>query len=190
MKNKLESDPNFYSLFYKEPDLSKFNFDDYEFIIGDTEYEWDVLTKPLPDWAIDVGAKEGWMLTKNGDYDKTKYGLTPQDIINIIKKNLKKPIKVNKINLDSKHNFVFYDVDTNNEITKKSIWLTVGDLYNYLYFKFNSTKETTEYLTKFGVDGVTHNIDTSDYDSINYVKPNITVIYNIKKFKMVNKETI
>jgi hypothetical protein len=167
--SKVKKIPNFMNLFYYKPNFNDLNFNDYEYNIGDVNYDWDEVTEPLPQWVIDNNGKAGYFLTvEKGGLYKTYYGLTKNEILNFIKNaNVLgvKELKIPNPNLD------------NIIITKDNLFDSFGNLYWYLFLKLNSTKKTSEFFKDMGVDAF-------------YINDENINIINVGKIKSYKKEEI
>lgn len=171
--SKVKKIPNFMDLFYYKPNFRDLKFDDYEYEIGETTYYWDLLTDPLPKWAIDDNGKVGYFLTieKNGDIDETHYGLKKSDILDFIRNNEimgVKELTVNNPNIDI-------------IIRKDELFDSFENLYWYLFLKLKSTKKASNFFKDMGIDAI-----YGDDKNINII--NLDKIKSYKK-KKINYKT-
>lgn len=176
----LQKIPNFMSNFIGKSDLKDFSFENHEYIAGDKYFTWDLLEEPLPQWAIDEGAKVGYFL-EIGDVDsddnhtyssgKYIYGLSKEQVIDIIKKNAitYNEFKINDPNIDV-------------VVTKNNVFNSYENLYWYLSILFKSNRKASKFLAALGIDVIYGN-----KDNINIINPAKILILNRDKIYYKDK---
>ena len=177
LRVNVQKDPNLYDLFIKEVD-----FDEYQINLDDgCTIEWDDTSEDLPEWAIEENIKPGWFIMKTCNYESDIFlhGLTQEEVLKHIQQypnGVTDTIKVNDTE--------FYGTSKlNDEMSKNQIFNSVAHLYLYLFTKLNSTKATTNYLVKCGLDGIIAKQDTTETYRYSGDKPTVMVVYNPNKFK-------
>lgn len=138
IRELLESEPNFYSLFEDRFDPNKFNFDDMEYSLGDNiYYDWD-------EYDDDSDKIPGYFLAKwvDGKLVDEIDGLSKEDVLN-------KLISLKDVGYFKE----LGDGDIDADIKKETLFNNYGNIYFYMAKKLNSFKESSKLFAKLGIDG-------------------------------------
>lgn len=173
----VQKDTNLYDLYLREVE-----FDESQLKLDDgCSIEWDELEDDLPEWAIEDNIKPGWFIMKTCNYN-TDILISELSRDQAVKYIEQFPhTNMDTIKVDS---YEFYGTSKlNYEMSKDQVFNSVAHLYLYLFTKLKSTKATTNYLVKCGLDGIIAKQDTTETYRYSGDKPTVMVIYNPSKFK-------
>lgn len=183
---KAKSIPEFFNLFYVTPTFEYLDINDLEHEVGDVSWSWDLLTEPLPKWAIEDGGRVGWFLVKHIDgkgYGNAIYGLSKEEVLPTIKKDNSK-IFISELDFDELYRQPDADGMQGTIIRYDEIFNKVETLYWYLTLKYQSLKKASLFFKKAGLDAfmVTSWGHGHDEHFINLINP--SKIIDIKSQKV------
>ena len=155
------------------------DYDDYNLEFGGITYDWDEFDNYVSLEIYDTGFNKIGTEIKFKNTDKNKI------IPFIINHILKNGFGANKVIDIDKYSY-FYD--SPDVLSIDNVFDSYANLYTYLTYKFNSTVKATYYFVKIGIDGVMRKISTRDVKTM--FTPYTVVAYNMKKFKITEKEKV